>query len=870
MMDDPNANVHDIEQKLADFRQQHPDKKVPKQFMRWLQRAYTFADQQGNVQRHKHIDVARQYVRLLDNSSRAGNWTHMGPVLPPANRGIGRFNSITFHPTDEDVIFAGSASGGLYKTTDQGLSWTTTTDTMPALGVSDVVINPKNPQIMYWATGDNDGNSSDCYGLLKSVDGGQSWTNVLNFGNTSYEMDEIIIDPRHPDTVLLACSRGIYRTSDGGQNWTRTLSGNLEDVIFHPTSPDTVYATENSNGRRGFHRSTDNGVTWISGAVGLPLATVANNLGRMMVAVTPAAPDFVFVLIIKDGGGDYDFHGLYRSTDGGVTFSAMSELSPNLDFRQGWWDLAINVDPNDTNVVYIADWQLYKSVDGGRSWTNATVSNIHVDFHDIEFHPITGDMWIANDGGIYQAPNQNKATSFIIRSDGLAATQFYRLGTSVHDPIGVLAGSQDNGTMEHRGSDWGRAGGGDGMECLYSWEDPNFQVTSSQNGWINRRQFNNTTAWLRPNTLGEEGAWTTPVIQDPTFPRTYYSGYESVWITENQGSWRNLSGNLNSGSLHKVLAPQISQGFFIYAMSRNTFHRSLDKGVSWVAKPMPGTLNDMVVNANQPQQLYGAFSNGVFKSTDAGDTWTDISADLPPVPVTAIAFQRGGPEALYVGTTFGIFYTDSTLSGWIPFMDGLPRVEISELEISYCAGKIRAATFGRGVWENDLYPNGFQLLDVNILVDPGTDNMDAGLTAEVTGGYGPFSYSWNNFQTTPALTNLRSGEYAVQVTDANHCVVRDTAVLMATSIDEIDGIEELKVYPNPTQDLLHISFDGERPMEGGIQLYNMLGQLVLQKNVGITTGKNKHSLSLSSLDAGIYLLHLRIGEELIRHRVIRE
>lgn len=870
MMDDPQANVHDIKQKLADFRQQHPGEKIPKPFLRWLERSYAFADQQGDIQRTKHINAFQQYSRLIDNSSRAGNWTHLGPVSPPEQRGIARFNSIAFHPNDPNIIFAGSASGGLYKTTNQGLNWTTTTDSLPALGVSDVVINPQNPQIMYWATGDNDGNSSDCYGLLKSTDGGIAWTNVLDFGNTSYEMDEVIIDPRHPDTVLLACSRGVYRTADAGLTWTRVVSIHMEDIIFHPTSPDIVYASGNANGRRGYYRSTDNGVTWTSSAAGLPTANAGNNLGRMMLAVTPAEPNYVYLLIIKNGTGSYAYHGLYRSTDAGVTFTAMSELSSNLNFRQGWYDLMVQVDPNDADLVYIADWELFKSTDGGIIWSKSQPSNLHVDLHDFEFHPKTGDIWIANDGGMYQAPNQNQATNVVIRSEGLAATQFYRMGTSVHEASTVLTGSQDNGTMEREGVNWTRAGGGDGMECLISWEDPDFQVTSSQNGFFNKRQFGNATAWLRPNTTGEDGAWTTPFIQDHTYPRTYYAGYESVWITENQSSWRNLSGDLNSGELHKVIVPQISQGFFIYATTRSVFHRTLDKGVSWARKGLPGSLEDLVVNPRKPQELYGAFANGVFKSIDAGDTWTDITRDLPPIPVTAIVYQRGGPEALYVGTTTGIYYTDSTLNGWIPFLDGLPNVEVRELEISYCAGKLRAATYGRGLWESELYPNGFQLLDVNIEVNPGTDNMDAELTADVTGGYGPFTYAWDNFQTTPNLMNPTSGAYSVTITDKNHCVVTDTAVLMATAIEDLAGIEELVLYPNPTKDVLNISFEGERPFKGKIQLYNTLGQVVLTKNIAIYTGKNKQELSLTSLDAGMYILHLQIGEEGIHHRVIKE
>ena len=871
IIEDPNANVHAISQMLDDFRQNHPDKKIPKQFLRWYERAYAFADEDGNIQRHQHIAAAQSFRRLHNQSSRAANWSHVGPVSTEHLFGIGRMNAIVFHPSDTNIMYAGSASGGLYKTMDHGLNWTTSTDTMPALGVSDVAIHPHNPQIMYWATGDNDGNSSDSYGLLKSVDGGLSWTNVLvpTFG--FFEMDEIIIDPRHPDTVLVACSRGVYRTTDGGQNWNRTLTSEIEDLIFHPNNADTVYAV-GYGGNNGFFRSVDNGQTWTQGGMGIPLGDVTNNLGRMMLAVTAAAPQYVYVLVIKNGSGNYNFHGVYRSTDAGATFAARSELDPNLNFRQGWWDLLINVDPIDPELVYIADWRLYKSTDGAQNWTEAMPRGLHVDFHDLEFHPHTGDIWIANDGGIFHAPNQNQATSFDLRSEGIAATQFYRLGTSVHDPQGILAGCQDNGTMEHIDGDWYRAGGGDGMECLFSWEDPDLQITSSQRGNILKRQFGNASNWLNSNFTGETGAWVTPIIQDPSYSRTYYAGYQSVWKTENQATWQNLSGSLLSGNatFHKILAPQISQGLFVYAATRNVLFASLDRGVNWVNKLLPGTMNDLAANAVQPLILYAACSNGVFKSTDAGDSWADISQGLPPTPIMSIVYQRGADEALYAGTTAGVYYRDSILNTWVPFMDGLPNVEISELEISYCAGKIRAATFGRGMWESDLYPNGFQPLEVQIDVDPGTDSMNSRLTAIPVGGYGPFTYSWKNFKTTPSLENPRSGEYWVEVTDFNHCVAKDTAVLMATDIQgEISVLKEIAIFPNPVTDVLHIRCYAPSPMAGRLRIFNPLGQQFMGKNQHFFSGRHTYSWDISGLKPGMYFLDMQVGDESLRYTLVK-
>lgn len=874
MITQPRVNLFEVEKSVQDWIAQHPNEKPPKPMLRWIEKMRGYADQDGFIDRSKEVQASQDAVRLRQQSSRAGNWTHLGPKNTQNLFGIGRVNSITFHPTDSLTLFAGTPGGGLFKSTDYGLNWLPLTDELPSLGVSDMVIHPTHPDTMFMATGDNDAQDTPCFGILKSTDGGQNWSNVFPISASGFFVDELIIHPTSPDTLLAATSRGIYRTADGGQNWNRVETGNYEDIEFHPTNPNIVYAV-GYGGSSGFRKSTDNGVTWSGGASGLPIGGgVASNLGRMMMAVTADEPDYVYVLVARNNAGDFDFHGLYRSTNSAQSFTARNLDASAFRFRQAWYDLALNVSPWNADEVFMGDFPLYRSLDGGTNWVERT-NRLHVDFHDIEYHPKTRDLWIASDGGMYLAPNQNPGNTFDFRSNGLHATQFYRLGTSVHDGT-VLAGAQDNGTMERGPGGWTNIFGADGMECLVSWEDPDFQVLSWQNGQIVRRIQGNPGGWLNPNITNESGAWTTPFIQDPNNSKTYYAGFQNIWITENAGTWRNLtgaSGVLGGSTLHKLLVPQRSQGFYIYAATRGALFQSLDKGVSWKQFTFnggQGTFQDITSNSLNPQTLYGAFNNGVFISTDAGETWTDMSDGLPAgLPVQAIVYQNGSGDALYAGTSVGVYYRDSSMTSWAPFMDGLPNVEIAELEISYCEGKIRAATYGRGVWESDLYNNGYQELTAEITID--YTPTGSRVEAKASGGFAPYSYLWNTGNPMPMLNNPTPQTYTVTITDKNHCSVKDTIVVNATAIEnQFDDLTELEIFPNPAKDVLNLRFQTNISETMNISLSNTLGQKLKSLQYSLTPGSNRVTLSIGDLPSGLYLLDLEMKGEKMQTKLIKQ
>jgi hypothetical protein len=330
---------------------------------------------------------------------------------------------------------------------------------------------------------------------------------------------------------------------------------------------------------------------------------------------------------------------------------------------------------------------------------------------------------------------------------------------------------------------------------------------------------------------------------------------------------------LGGSSLHKILVPQRSQGFFIYAVARGGLFQSLDKGISWRSFPFnggEGSFNDLAANYLNPRILYGAFSNGVWTSQDAGETWTDMSDGLPAgLPVQAIVYQNGGPDALYAGTSVGVYYRDNTMAGWVPFMDGLPNVEIAELEISYCAGKIRAATYGRGVWESDLYNNGFEPLSSEIKVDYTPTGIQ--VEAKGLGGIGPYTYLWQTGNFMPLLNNPTPGTYSITVTDKNHCVVQDTIVVTATAIEnQFDDVTELEVFPNPANDILQLRFSAAKSNLMKISLKNSLGQQIHAEVQQVHAGQNRFPISLIDLSAGIYFLGMEMDGQRSQTKIIKQ
>ncbi|MFH1320502.1 MAG: T9SS type A sorting domain-containing protein [Bacteroidota bacterium] len=776
MMQDGAVNFYDTQKEFNEYYKDRTYEKGKgwKQFKRWEyfmeQRVYPSGRLPKPTQAwSEHIEYMKDHSSELKVKT-GGNWMPLGPsdwFSTGWNPGLGRVNCVMVDHGNSNIIYFGAPSGGCWKSTDGGNSWFTTTDGLPIIGVSGIAIDPVNHDIVYLGTGDGDGGDTYSIGVLKSTDGGNSWnTTGLNWQTTQTKrINKILIHPTDPNILFAATNNGIFYSSDAANNWILVQGGNFSDIEFKPGNTGIVYASSDE-----FFRSSDNGLSFTKITYGLPPDT---DINRAFISVSEAAPDHVYFLC--GSSDDASFYGLYRSENTGVTFSLRTN-SPNLfcyaedgsgSGGQSWYDMALAVSPTNPDEVYVGGINVWKSIDGGLSFNinthwyyPTTYGYVHADIHSLDF--FGSNLYCGSDGGIFKTSNNGNTWTDL--SKGIEITQFYRIGGSPTNPNLIIGGTQDNGTNLLRLGVWTHVLGADGMEAIIDYSNPDIMYGAIQNGDI----YKSTDGGLNFNYIAgnitEGGAWVTPYVIDPFNSSTLYAGYKNVWKTTDGGSnWATIS-NFNPSYSLRSLAVAPSNPGYLYAATYDTLYKTTDGGASWtfINDGLPSNaITYIAVNPTDPENIWvtlSGFSNGekVYRTDDAGASWTNISGNLPNLPVNCIVYKEGSDDGIYVGTDVGIYYKDNTLTNWQPFMNNLPNVIVNELEIHYGSGKIRAATYGRGIWESDLYtpvaaPPEAQFVSDNTTICPGDSIQFTDQSLNATPGW-----IWLFYGGTPTFSTMQN------------------------------------------------------------------------------------------------------------------
>jgi photosystem II stability/assembly factor-like uncharacterized protein len=753
-----------------------------KQFKRWEWFWQQRVDESGDLpapdilaQRMKEYEA--QFSKQDVN---AAGWSLIGPsVVPSSGGGAGRVNCVAVNPSNTNIIFAGSASGGLWKSTNGGTTWTSNTDALGSLGVTAIVFDPNNSDIMYMATGDADAGDTYSIGVLKSVDGGTTWsTTGLNYSTSSTAtIRALVAHPTNSNILLATTNSGIYRTTNAGANWSLSSSGTARDLEVNKTDPTIWYATKNNS---GVFKSTDGGVTFSNlTGVGLP----ASPPGRIGIAVAASSPSTVYALYVNATDG---FYGLYRTTNAGASWSLQSN-TPNIlswdgtgSDGQGWYDLVLDVDPSNATVVYVGGVNMYKSTTSGTSWTKIThwysgagYPYIHADQHGMTFHPTnSATLFVGNDGGVFKSTNSGSSWSDI--SSGLAITQFYRLGVSQTNVNRIFGGTQDNGTNRVLNGAWEQILGGDGMESLIDYTDENIGYAELYYGDIYRTTNGGSSFTYISGGLGEGGGWVTPYIINPVNPKSIYVGTTKVYKSTNRGTnWTAISGALSGGTLTSVAIAK-SDTNTIYAGDYSWIYRTTNGGSTWtnITTGLPSASKTYI--AVHPSNKDIAFvtisgygSSKVYKTTNGGSSWTSISTGLPSIPTNCIVIHPTSTDNMFVGTDVGVYSTSNGGASWSPFSLGLPNVVVNELEFHVASNKLRAATYGRGFWETSMgsgtgsiYGTVFFDANNNGTNDAGDvalSNWTVNLTGDSTAS--AITDASGNY----AFTNVKDGQFTVTV-----------------------------------------------------------------------------------------------------------
>jgi len=687
----------------------------------------------------------------------------IGPALTS-----GRIADIAVHPRDKRIWYVAVASGGVWKTTNAGTTWTPVFDNESSYSIGTVVIDPKNPNVVWVGTGENNAQRSVSYGdgLYKSVDGGRSWQNVGL--KQSEHIGKILIDPRNSDVVYVAAQgplfnrggdRGLFKTTDGGKTWKKVLDGGAwsgaSDVVLDPRNPDVLVATTWQRFRRqwgyiaggpqsGIWRSTDGGATWKKSQTGFP---PNEDLGRVGLAIAPANADVVYAIAEAANARG----GFFRSRDGGVSWERMSAYQAG-----GLYYNEIFVDPVNVDRVYAVDVQVQITEDGGRNFRRLGERNKHVDNHVVWIDPDdTEHLLIGCDGGLYESFDRGQNYRFFAN---LPITQFYHVDTDNALPFyRVFGGTQDNFSLggpsrtrtEHgiTNADWFVTAGGDGFVSRVDPKDPNTVYAESQHG--NLQRFNlltgesiNIVPQAEPGEPPLRWHWDTPLIISPHANARLYFASDRVYRSDDRGTtWRAVSPDLSRqidrnklklmdrvwsvdavakntstsfyGSVVTLNESPVKEGLLVAGTDDGLIQVSENGGQSWrKIDHFPGVPDTTFVSRVTPSQfdantLYASFDNHksgdykpyVVKSTDLGKSWTSIAGNLPERGTVYVVIEDPiDRNLLFVGTEFGLYVTTNGGQRWTRLRGGLPTIQVRDLAIQKREDDLVVATFGRGFY----------------------------------------------------------------------------------------------------------------------------------------------------------------------------
>lgn len=693
--------------------------------------------------------------------------------LAPMNF-AGRILCMAVSPTNANTIFVGSASGGLWKSTTGGtggpggISWTYVPTGFPVLGVGAIAINPQNANEIYIGTGEvynknekgvTPGGHIRTYrgfygiGILKSTDGGVTWSQVLSFAQSNLEgVNDMIINPLKPSTVFAATTDGLYRSFNSGANWTKIHSVLMSmDLAMKPGDTSVLYVGSGNFGStgNGLYKSTNAGATtptFTRLTSGLPTSFT----GMARIAIAPTSTSKIYASIGHSPGSTTKY-GLYVSTNEGASWKKAT--TTNIINGQGWYAHDVVVDPTNANTVYWSEIDIYKSTNGGSTmskrsnWSGWNLGNTtigttaegtstytHADNHRLYF--FNGALYTVTDGGLFKSTNGG--SSFLSLNGGLQTAQIYpNISAGRTDANYMLLGLQDNGTFVYRGQPGSaRVIGADGFCTAIDPANDNIGFAgyyflnlkkSTDKGYTfpTTSFTNNYNAATIPN---EMACFNAPVVFANNNTNIMYAGTIYLKKSVNKGSsWTNGNGGAvisgsNSPILTLATAPSDDNVVYISTTPgsgiRSRMYITTNGGTS--VTNITGTLPDRYYSkiAVDPADknraaitLSGFGSSHVFITYDAGANWTDIGAGLPDVPHNTLTFDPNNTSILYVGNDLGVYYTTdipvtspgaSATLNWTSYNEGFTDATLVSDLLFTTNNKLRLATHGRGLWERDL------------------------------------------------------------------------------------------------------------------------------------------------------------------------
>ncbi|MEP6684013.1 MAG: T9SS type A sorting domain-containing protein [Parafilimonas sp.] len=768
----------------------------------------------GTIPQEVKNAIARrfEYDELQQESFSKTSALPKWQLIGPANIG-GRITDIEMPRNNENMIYAGSASGGIFASTDFGATWTPIFDKQPYLAIGDIEIDPNHDSTIYAGTGEpNTGGGSITYdgnGIYKSINAGHTWKNIgLDSVGT---IGKVAVAKTNSNIIYVAAvgniyqkntNKGLYKSTNNGATWKRVLyisdSTSVNDVAVSPVDANTLYAATWERISRpdvriyggitsNLFKSTDGGTHWTK------LFTDDANRGKITIGIPPTNANLLYVSMAnKDGSfrAIYKYNGTNFTTISNGVFGATTYT---------WWFGGIKCHPTNENIVYYSDFNLYRTTNGGTSWQTVAGSS-HVDQHAVCIHPTNNQkVVIGNDGGLYTSTNA--LTNITFRN--LPNTQVYDFDVYKADEKSISAAFQDNSfgrTSTQAITAWQSFGGGDGVEIRVNPTDKT-ETYSSQYGGLN----------ITTNGIGgsDRFNWRCPIRLDPVNPAIRYMGTNKVYkFNPSQNKWTAISGDLTNGSgsgnfgTVTTLAVAPTNNNYIYSGSDDgQVYVTKNGGTNWqkITTGLPVLWTTFIkTDRTNPEIVYVGFSGfrygftdaHIYKTTNAGATWTRISNDLPQVPVNDLEIDPTRSNLLYLATDIGVYYSLNGGVNWIKLGTKMPSVVVSTLNFAVNSRFLYASTYGRSIYkiavpaigfaaDNSNLKNSASINSVSVYPNPATAYCTIKLAENKTGSIIKIYNSAGNIliqekmeanilQKKISLQNCKAGNYTLVCDDGKN------------------------------------------------------------------------------------------------------
>lgn len=730
LMKDPAVNFYTVCQEAENyFKTIDKSKKGSgwKPFQRWKEANEYKYFPSGDRKNTDPYFVEKQYKSFLAQNGTAqnklfpGGWNEVGPktidsITGHYSAGLGRVEDVHIDPTNPNLIYIGSRSGGLWKTTNGGTSWSNSgTDFLFASGVNTVSASLTNPDSVLINV--RNAQNGISHGIYRSINGGASWS-LSNFNPTNvgfgglgsyFVIYEIAYHPRVPNLVFVATSRGIYRSSDNLQNWTQLYSTNdITDIAFHPTDNDIIYIYNADNPYRDvILRSSNQGVSYTSSA------TLTGNSGTTALEISTSAdcPTCVYAATTN---------GVWKSTNLGQTFTFM--FNPPQSCR------GFAVNDLDTSKMIYGYVDLERSTDGGQTFTQATAWSlgntngsgsghqtsyntstdyIHADMRNAKC--LNGVFYVTTDG--FLSKSTDNGATWQILSNGIGIRENYRCGVSQSNHYKVVCGSQDNGTSFSVEGGWVEFYGADGMEAIVHPLNEDWFMGSVQYG-NRRRTTNGGLSQGGGSPAGSNSAdWIAPLAFNPNDQMQVFDFRDIVYVSDDFGDNHTaLGGPSFTGNIKNARIVENNSDIMVVARNAS-IEKSTDGGLTFssIRNNLPAyTIEDIAFDPNDDNVIvvvygrYQADNNKVFITTDGGNTWTNITYNLGNMPIRSVVIDHTAAANIYLGAEIGVYTKPMSGTNWSLYNQDLPNMAVRELNINHGSNTLKAATWGRGLWEYSL------------------------------------------------------------------------------------------------------------------------------------------------------------------------